>query len=104
MNLSNMTITVPLHLRYQKPSHEQKFVTENIPLPQIFVRCQENSWKKVCVDAKQTQVEVVIPTGQLQDEELVTIVTLVATILGSLIVVFFVYQSTDANSSVNKKK
>jgi hypothetical protein len=82
---------MPVHLRYQAPSKSTEYITERIGSPKIFLQCDGKSWQPVKRNAD--DVVVHIPTGQSSVEPLVTSMTVISTIVGSLVVVFFVYKS-----------
>jgi hypothetical protein len=100
---------LPIHLRYQDPSLNATHRKFSIPPPLVYVRCgagtvptppsHPSSWTRAVHDSDETRgadasaavLEVWVPVGEKQKQGLVTIVTLLATTLGSAIVLLFLW-------------
>jgi hypothetical protein len=93
--ISDYSTNIPIHIRYQPPSANQRHILNKIEPPKLFVKCQD-AYSAVCISNKPETVEVLVPTGQLADERIVTIVTMGVTVFAALIVMYFVmaYGST----------
>jgi len=88
---SHFNISYPIHIRYQAPTADLDYIKATLEQPQLFMQCN-NQWKRVCI-TDESNVTTHIPTGNLNHESLVTSITMISTLLGSLIIVYFVYNN-----------
>ncbi|ELR13055.1 phosphatidylinositol glycan [Acanthamoeba castellanii str. Neff] len=114
---ARLSVVLPIHLRYQDPSLDATHRKFSIPPPLVYVRCgagtvptppsHPSSWTRAVRDSDETRgadasaavLEVWVPVGEKQKQGLVTIVTLLATTLGSAIVLLFLWSHRRAGKA-----
>jgi hypothetical protein len=102
---------LPIHLRYQDPSLNATHRKFSIPPPLVYVRCDAGTaWTRAVrdesrgADASAEVLEVRVPVGEKQRQGLVTIVTLLATTLGSAIVLLFLWSHRPTGGAGKAKR
>lgn len=98
----SISVTLPIHLRYQNPSHNTTHRPIQIPHPLFYVSCEpiqshesSRTWIRAITDDSQHSsavLELSVPVGEMRRQTLVTTITLLATILGSAIVLVFLWR------------
>jgi len=92
----NVTITIPIHFRYQTPSIEP-YTLLSIPPPKIWINCKFrlniSDWNPLCYETnKNHTINILIPNGLLQHEQLVTYGTFFITSLAAAVIIYFLYK------------
>lgn len=105
-NKLSFNISLPIHMRYQKPSEKYEKLMVTIPPPKVFIECKKGDVKQKiihilegnfsnsqeCVEVKPSEtwssVSTWIPTGQPRDSDLVNVATIVVSSLGALCVIY----------------
>ncbi len=104
---------LPIHLRYQDPSLNATHRVFSIPPPLVYVRCDAGTtWTRAVRDSDESRgadasaavLEVWVPVGEKQRQGLVTIVTLLATTLGSAIVLLFLWSHRPTGGAGKAKR
>jgi len=95
-------VDLPIHMRYQKPSSIATYQQVIIPSPLIYLCCNSSGlWTRLPLEASNEDIrlsgQLWVPVGEQQRQGLVTAVTLLATTLGSLIVLFFLSRKCYGN-------
>jgi hypothetical protein len=101
----SLSMTLPIHLRYQEPSRTSTHSKIVLPPPLIYFRCCNSSpWiLHTAASRDETKsgehsedaplvLELWVPVGEKQQQGLVTVVTLLATTLGSSVVLYFLWR------------
>eukprot|EP01129_Flabellula_baltica_P007088 TRINITY_DN2726_c0_g1_i3.p1 TRINITY_DN2726_c0_g1~~TRINITY_DN2726_c0_g1_i3.p1 ORF type:complete len:250 (+),score=38.68 TRINITY_DN2726_c0_g1_i3:1-750(+) len=94
----SVSITLPVHLRYQRPSnsvtHRKVFINE----PLVYLTCSPpeitqsphmvpNNWIKLTPTNENLRLTALVPVGQRQSERIVSVGTLIVTIAGTLFII-----------------
>ena len=92
MNTDVVTIKLPVHLRYQSPSHASHAEVKVLP-PLVYARCRGNLEFQSVMTVPSTVPHVVttVPVGQVTHHLLVTVVTLLVTTAGATSVIFTLF-------------
>lgn len=116
LNSSELTVQLPLHLRYHRPQHCQEhgaFATVNLPTPSLYFRHPDTdfpdsceglhklpcgwdqpdqmcTWKALSFNTVD-QLTASVPVGCLEDGFLVSTVTLVTYSLCSVAIAYFIF-------------
>jgi hypothetical protein len=106
---------LPIHLRYQDPSFNATHRKFSIPPPLVYVRCHSGTpsqaWTRVAFDRRVSDaprvalpLEVSVPVGEKQKQGMVTIATLLATTLGSAVVLVFLWRHRSDGDDTAKRE
>jgi len=122
-------LTVPIHVRYHKPSLEDLYAKAVLPPPEVYLRCQlSDSWvdqlwasevvaapcsKDTSVDCEWVPLSCTgaqsltfeVPVGQLRHYTLVVVVTMVVTLGATFFLMYvIIVKSPRADVKVDDKK
>ncbi|KAF2069863.1 hypothetical protein CYY_008816 [Polysphondylium violaceum] len=107
-NITHLTVTLPIHFRYQNPSIDSEFRQSLISPPIVYIRCQADlggEWKRVAnIKSPQTKpIKTNIPVGQLNVQNDISLYTLGVTFIGSLIVIMTIGKISSKSISIHLK-
>ncbi|KAL3875948.1 hypothetical protein ACJMK2_033848 [Sinanodonta woodiana] len=104
-------ITIPVHMRYQKPFQEQDYVTVTFSNPTLFLRCSDTvytdhnteivfacdrmnqavcTWSRIDYTSARDNLEVQVPVGRLEHLPFIIGATIFVTLLGCILLTCYV--------------
>lgn len=94
------SINLPIHFRYQKPSNGEEYVYVPLKMnPRMLIQCDGENNELLNVILRENEylaerIVVELPVGRVEDLTIVSIGTVCATLLGSIMVLLYYYKNS----------
>jgi hypothetical protein len=107
---SNISIAIPIHIRYHMPTYDDTYTSIALNPPEIFFSCEicnydkadlfqqalHANWTRICIQDEKKDLNTLnleVPVGLLRHEGIVSSATLAVTLMGTFITVFNVLRN-----------